>query len=66
MSLLAVDGKVRFLCYLQCPKCKMVFELGVCVRGTPVYKVLNVQPEVDKLREVAFRDNKKVYSKTDI
>ena len=47
--------------YLQCPKCKLFFHLGVCVRGTPIYKVSNCPPNITEFVEISKRDNKTIY-----
>ena len=41
--------------YLQCPKCKLFFHLGVCVRGTPIYKVSNCPPNITQFVEISKR-----------
>ena len=47
--------------YLKCPECDTFFQLGVCVRGTPLYKIANTKPDIKKFEEIAKRDNKTIY-----
>ncbi|MBQ8728655.1 MAG: hypothetical protein IJY83_09260 [Oscillospiraceae bacterium] len=47
--------------YMQCCECERIFELGVCIRGCPVYKVLDEKPDINKLAGMARMDKKQCY-----
>lgn len=55
------EKQFTYYVFMQCPKCKTVFKLGVCVRGTPLYEICSELPDIAKLRENAYRDKKKIY-----
>jgi len=37
--------------YLRCKECSKVFQLGACIRGTPIYKQIDIinKDHIDKL-----------------
>ena len=47
--------------YMQCCECERIFELGVCIRGCPVYKVLDEKPDINKLAGMARMDKKQCF-----
>lgn len=42
-------------------ECKKVYRLGVCIRGTPLYEVLNIEPDKEEFKRLCLRDNKIFY-----
>ncbi|MDD4124714.1 MAG: hypothetical protein PHW77_03155 [Eubacteriales bacterium] len=47
--------------YLQCTDCARVFRLGICIRGIPLYEVLESPPDINKIIQSAKRDGKELY-----
>lgn len=47
--------------YLECRRCKRVYRLGVCIRGAPVYEVLDKRPDKNEFWRRCLRDHKKFY-----
>ncbi|WP_432650129.1 hypothetical protein [Huintestinicola sp.] len=50
-----------YLTYLKCPKCNKYFYLGICVRGRPVFKIMDNPPDKDIFCKSAEREEKRIY-----
>ncbi len=61
MQEVAEERHYTYQAYLQCPECGAFFQLGVCVRGTPLYKVTNCPPDMEKFIDIAKQDRKVIY-----
>ena len=61
MQEVAEESHYTYQAYLQCPECGAFFQLGVCVRGTPLYKVTNCPPDMEKFIDIAKQDRKVIY-----
>lgn len=57
-----LEQHLTYNLYLKCRKCKKIYYLGVCVRGTPIYRILDVKPSKMKFWYMCLRDNKKFYT----
>ncbi len=47
--------------YMQCTNCKKVYELEICIRGTPRFKVHNVPPDKEEFKEMCKRLKRAYY-----
>lgn len=59
---LQMEQHYTYYLYLECVKCHKIFELGICVRGSPLYKIYeNERPSKEKFRFLCIRDNRNFF-----
>ena len=56
-----LEKQFTYNVYLKCLKCKKIYRLGVCIRGVPLYEILNEAPNKNDFKRLCLRDNKIFY-----
>lgn len=59
---LSRESQFTYKAYLQCVNCKKIFLLGVCIRGEPMFKVLNNQPDYEEFKQLTKKCKRTYYS----
>lgn len=59
---ISLEEQYTYNIYLRCRKCKKIYHFGVCIRGTPIYRILNEKPGKMKFKCMCLRDGKKFYN----
>lgn len=61
MDEVAEEKQYTYNTYLKCPKCNKYYYLGICIRGTPIYKIMDTPPDEKEFVHMAMRDKKTIY-----